>query len=68
MDTKNLEAKIDQLKVSVDVLILIEFCRLRTKRDDVREVFGTLDNNLFVKVNKIINPKENNNLKARKKK
>lgn len=68
MDPKNLETKLDQLKTSVDILILIEFCKLRTKRDDVREVFGTLDNNLFAKVNKIINPKEGNNLKAKKKK
>ncbi len=68
MDSKNLETKFDQLKTSVDILILIEFCKLRTKRDDVREVFGTLDNNLFAKVNKIINPKEGNNLKAKKKK
>lgn len=68
MDTKNLEAKLDQLKTSVDVLILIEFCKLRAKRDDVREVFGTLDNNLFAKVNKIINPKESSDLKVKKKK
>ncbi len=68
MDTKNLEVKIDQLKTSVDILILIEFCKLQTKRDDVREVFGTLDNNLFAKVNKIINPKESSNLKTKKKK
>jgi len=68
MDTKNLEAKIDQLKTSVDTLILIEFCKLRTKRDDVREVFGTLDNNLFAKVNKIINPKESSVQRAKPKK
>lgn len=68
MDTKDLEVKIDQLKISVDTLILIEFCKLRAKRYDVREVFGTLDNNLFAKVNKIINPKESNNEKAKKKK
>lgn len=68
MDTKNLEAKIDQLKTSVDILILIEFCKLQTKRDDVRDVLGSLDNNLFAKVNKIINPKDSNNLKTKKKK
>ena len=57
METKNLEDKVDQLKKSVDILILIELCKRGTKRDDVREVFGSLDNNLFAKVNKIINPK-----------
>jgi hypothetical protein len=57
MDTKNLETKIDQLKTSIDILILIEFCKRGASRDGVREVFGSLDNNLFSKVNKIINNK-----------
>lgn len=66
MDIKNLESKIDQLNKSVSILILIEFCKLRAKRDDVREVFRTLDNNLFAKINKIISPKEINNQKIKK--
>ncbi len=67
MDTKNLEIKIDELKTSVDILILIEFCKLQTKREEVREVLGSLDNNLFAKVNKIINPKNSKYQKATKK-
>jgi hypothetical protein len=58
MDTKNLELKIDQLKNSIDILILIEFCKHGSKRDDVREALGSLDNNLFAKINKIINTKK----------
>lgn len=58
MDTKNLEGKIDELQISIDTLILVEFLKRGAKRDDVREIFGSLDNNLFAKVNKIINPKE----------
>jgi len=57
MDPNNLEEKIDELKMSVDVLALIEFCKHGAKKDDVREIFGSLDNNLFSKVNKIINPR-----------
>lgn len=57
METKNLEVKIDALKNSLDSLILIEFCKRGAKRDDVREVLGSLDNNLFSKINKIINGK-----------
>ena len=47
--------QIEKLKASVDLLTLVELCKLGAKRDDVREVFGTLDNNLFAKVNRIIN-------------
>ncbi len=52
------EEKIAELKASIDVLILIEFCKRGAKRDDVRDVLGTLDNNLFAKVNKIFNQKQ----------
>ena len=57
MDVKKFENKIDLLITSVDILILIELCKHGAKRDDAREVFGSLDNNLFARVNKIINPK-----------
>jgi hypothetical protein len=53
MDNK-VDKKIDELKASIDLLTLIELCKLGAKRDDVREVFGALDNNLFAKVNRII--------------
>jgi hypothetical protein len=53
MDDK-IGKKIDELKSSVDLLALIELCKLGATRGDVREVFGTLDNNLFAKVNTII--------------
>jgi len=53
MDNK-LDKKIEELKASVDLLSLIEFCKLGAKRDDVRKVFGTLDNNLFARVNRIV--------------
>lgn len=54
---ERLEEKIDELKASVDLLILVEFCKQGANRDDVRDVFGTLDNNLFAKVNKLFKPK-----------
>lgn len=57
MDTKNLEIKIDNLKSSVDILILIEFCKHGAKRSDVRNALGSLDNNMFSKINKVINGK-----------
>ena len=55
MDTKNLETKIIALKNSVDMLILIELCRLKAKRSQVRDILGSLDNNAFSKINKIFN-------------
>jgi hypothetical protein len=55
---ETLEEKIAELKASIDVLILIEFCKRGAKRDDVRDVLGTLDNNLFAKVNRIVNQKQ----------
>jgi hypothetical protein len=57
MDDK-IGKKIDELKSSVDLLALIELCKLGASRDDVREVFGTLDNNLFAKVNTIISKRK----------
>jgi hypothetical protein len=54
----SIDKKIDQLKASVDLLTLIELCKLGAKRDEVREVFGTLDNNLFAKVNGIIDKRK----------
>jgi hypothetical protein len=54
MDNK-IDQKIDELKSSVDLLTLIELCKLGAKRDDVREVRRALDNNLFAKVNRIVN-------------
>jgi hypothetical protein len=55
---ETLEEKIAELKASIDVLILIEFCKRGAKRDDVRDVLGALDNNLFAKVNRIVNQKQ----------
>jgi hypothetical protein len=55
---ETLDEKIAELKASIDVLILIEFCKRGAKRDDVREVLGSLDNNLFAKVNRIVNQKQ----------
>ncbi len=57
MDDK-IGKKIDELKSSVDLLALIELCKLGASRGDVREVFGTLDNNLFAKVNTIISKRK----------
>ena len=54
MDTKTMEIKIDALKNTIETLILIEFSKSGAKRDDVREVLGTLDNNKFSRINKII--------------
>jgi hypothetical protein len=57
MDTKNLELKVDGLKSSIDILILIELSKRGAKREDVRDLLGSLDNNMFSKINKIINGK-----------
>jgi hypothetical protein len=57
MDDK-IGKKIDELKSSVDLLALIELCKFGASRGDVREVFGTLDNNLFAKVNTIISKRK----------
>jgi hypothetical protein len=65
MDTKNLEARIDNLRHSVEILILIEFCRLNAKREQVREIMGSLDNNLFAKVNLIVNSNKKSNGKKK---
>lgn len=55
MDTKNLETKIITLKNSIDILILIELCKLKVKRSQAREILGSLDNNAFSKINKVFN-------------
>jgi hypothetical protein len=55
---ETLEEKLAELKTSIDVLILIEFCKRGAKRDDVRDVLGSLDNNLFAKVNRIVNQRQ----------
>jgi len=62
MDDK-IGQKIDELKSSVDLLALIELCKLGASRGDVREVFGTLDNNLFAKVNTIIGKRKQDSKK-----
>lgn len=54
MDTKTIEAKLDNLKHSIETLILIELCKLRAKRGQARGVTGSLDNNSFSKINKIL--------------
>lgn len=57
METKNLESKLDALKATVDTLLLVEFAKSGAKREDVREVLGSLDNNLYSKINKIFKDK-----------
>ncbi|HXN63861.1 MAG TPA: hypothetical protein VN862_00905 [Candidatus Acidoferrales bacterium] len=59
MDTK-LEDRIEELKASIDVLILLELCKLGANREDVREALGKLDNNLFAKINRIVNQRNKN--------
>lgn len=54
MDTKSLEAKIDSLKNSIDKLILIELCKLKAKRNEARNILGSLDNNAFAEINKVL--------------
>ncbi|HEX3321956.1 MAG TPA: hypothetical protein VHR84_14715 [Terriglobales bacterium] len=60
--------KIDQLRASVDLLTLVELCKLGASRGDVREVFGTLDNNVFAKVNTIVKKKQEHKQNAKKEK
>lgn len=57
MTSKNLEDKIDALKASLDTLILIELCKNGVKRDEAREILGSLGNSAFAKVNKVISNK-----------
>ena len=57
MDTKNLEAKIGVLKDAVDLLILIELCKLGTTRDQARKILGGISNESFAKVNALFNNK-----------
>lgn len=57
MEEKNLEVKIEALKDSIDTLLLLEFAKCGAKRDDVRAVLGSLDNNLYSKINKIVKDK-----------
>lgn len=59
---KSLEDKLDKLQNSSDTLILIELCKLGATRDQVREVLGSLNNNTFAKINKIVSE---NNLRRR---
>lgn len=55
MDTKKLEYKIDLLNSTFEKLILIELCKSKISRNRAREILGSLDNNMFSKINKLFN-------------
>lgn len=53
MNTDNLENKIDELKKSVDMLILIEIAKSGATRDQARKVLGSLSNKTFSRVSEL---------------
>lgn len=54
----NNEKLINDLKKSIDILIMIELCKLGATRDQSRTLLGKLDNNLFSKINMVVASKE----------
>lgn len=50
MGTNSLEGKIDDLKRSLEILILIEVAKSGATRDQARKALGSLDNNQYSKI------------------
>lgn len=50
----NNEKAINELKKSIDILIMIELCKQGATRDQSRLLLGKLDNNLFSKINLVV--------------
>ena len=43
-----------EIKKSLDLLILIELCKTKADRNQIREILGKADNNLISKINVLI--------------
>lgn len=56
--SNKLEEKMDALKYSVDLLILLEICKLGATRDQARKVLGSMSNEMFAQVNHLFNDKK----------
>jgi hypothetical protein len=52
---KDIEKVLSSIKKTIDSLILIELCKSGATRDQVRQLLGGLDNNLFSKISSIFN-------------
>jgi len=50
MDTDKLERKIEALKRSVDMLVLIEVAKSGATRDQARRALGSLGNDAYSKI------------------
>ena len=48
----NTETNLDDIKKSIDRLALIELCKSGATTQQIREVFGSIDNNLVSKIRK----------------
>lgn len=51
---KNNEKLFNDLKKSIDTLILLELCKLGAGAKEIRKILGKLDNNLFSAINAVI--------------
>ncbi len=53
-DTKEIEKTLNNLKKSIDTLILLELCKLGAGAKEIRNILGGLDNNQFSAINAAI--------------
>ncbi len=53
-DTKAIEKILNNLKKSVDTLILLELCKVGAEAKEIRNILGSLDNNQFSAINSAI--------------
>ena len=58
-EIKLTESKIDDLRKSIDLLVLIELCKMGANRDQARDILGALDNNTFSKVSLVSKRRKN---------
>ncbi len=54
MNSKSTEKAINDLKKTVEILILLEFCKLGATRKQIRNILGGLDNNFFSAINTVV--------------
>jgi hypothetical protein len=54
MDQTQISEKLDQLKKSIDLLVMIELAKSSATRDQIRNVLGGFDNSVLTKLNKAL--------------
>jgi hypothetical protein len=59
MNDDKINKPIENLKKSIDLLILIEICKAGATRNQAREIIGSLDNNIFSKVSSVFGGNKN---------